>query len=118
MYSLETLARMNNEEASKAAQMNMRPYVIEQLEEVDEMPPFPFPSIGDHEPEGWEPLEDTWFVDSSGFGASNEPALTAPAFRKALKEYVAEWAEDETIGFAVVSVGQFQVHVRAFRKKS
>ena len=58
-----------------------------------------------------EPVE-TWFVDSSGFGGFGGPALIISEFIDALKKYV---RENPTHGFGIIGVGQFQVHVGAFR---
>jgi hypothetical protein len=114
MHSLQTIQANNQEAARKAAEADKQPYVIYDADEVEEMQSFPFPVIGDHEPEGWEPGE-TWMVDCSGFGADDEPALTIPQFRKALSEYIL--AHQQRVGFAIVSVGQFQLHVQGFKKK-
>lgn len=121
MYSPVTLMVTNMKAVARAAQKNKQPYVINTPKELNNMPPFPFPDIGSHEPEGWKPLDDTWFVDSSGLGSKDEPALTMGQFISDLQDYLVdrkEKAAEETIGFAVVLVGLFQVHVRAFRKET
>jgi hypothetical protein len=69
---------------------------------------FKVPMLGDKVPRGWrrtsrQPL----FVDSSGFGAPDEPALTQEQFLDAL-----------TIGkaYGVIEAGQFQVYVAEYEK--
>ncbi len=66
------------------------------------------PFIGDRVPRGWrrtnkEPL----FVDTSGFGAPGEPALTQDQMFDAL-----------TIGkgYALIEMGQFQGYVAEFER--
>lgn len=115
MYSLETIIAMNNRTAEKAERQGKLPRIVRGPDKIDEMPPFPFPSIGDYEPEGWTPL-DIWFVDATGLGEPGEPALTVAGFKRTLKEYLVEH-EEEDIGFAIIEEGEFQVHVQAFRKE-
>lgn len=107
---------MNRRHAAEAAKKNKLPYVMGP-EELEAMPPFPFPLFGDYEPEGWEPL-DIWFCDATGGGGPGEPALTVNQFKRRLKKFFADH-EGETIGFAVIEApeGEMQVHVQAFRKE-
>jgi hypothetical protein len=62
------------------------------------------PFIGDYVPEGFY-LEDSLFVDTSGFGSESEPAMTQEMFFKRL-----------TVGkaYAVIEAGEFQVYVGVF----
>ena len=46
-------------------------------------------------------------MDSSGFGASDEPALSFGQFKKILKV---------GFGYAIIEEGQFQVYVGEFTK--
>ena len=76
---------------------------------------FPFPIITEHLlSDDWEPTEQNWFVDSSGFGQRNERALTLDDFRAQLIEYIRKHPDH---GFALSGAGQFQVCVTAYRKK-
>lgn len=104
---------MSDEAAQRAAKSGRRPYAPYDEAEVDSYPPFPFPSIGDYEPPGWEKVEDL-FADSSGFGRENEPALTVRGLKEKVKEYL---REPGTHGFAITEIGQFQVYVGVFKKK-
>jgi hypothetical protein len=111
MYSLETIRSMSREACKKAAKSHKKPYHPE-LDEIDDWPPFPFPSIGDYLPKGWVEDEDTrWLCDSSGFGSPNEPAYTTDQLKNKIKEYLEDHPE---AGFAVVEEGQFQVVLSAF----
>lgn len=114
MHSLATIIAMNNRTAEKAIRQGKLPWIVHNSEALDKMPPFPFPSIGNYEPEGWTPL-DIWFVDKTGMGRAGESAYTVDAFKRILKEYLVEH-EGEDIGFAIIEEGEFQVHVQAFRK--
>jgi hypothetical protein len=70
---------------------------------------FPFPNwdeSGRHAFRGYTRVA-TWFVDSSGFGAPGEPALTVEEFIDRLRPGSA---------YAIVGVGQFQVYVAEFEK--
>jgi len=55
---------------------------------------------------GWRKVA-THFVDSSGMGQSNEPAMTAEQFKHTLRVGHA---------YAITSEGQFQVHVAEYLK--
>jgi hypothetical protein len=53
------------------------------------------------------------FVDSSGFGAENEPALTASQFERELDALLTEHG---TLYSFILSTGMFQVYVGLFKK--
>jgi hypothetical protein len=72
------------------------------------------PNLGSYVPKGWAKVDD-WFVDSSGFGADDEPALSLKQFLKKAEEEMI--AHPET-GFAITETGQFQVYVGVFRRKA
>lgn len=110
MWSPETIRDMEDEAAQKAAAKAMVPYVPFDEEEVDRYPPFPFPNLGSHRPDGWE-LGDEHLVDSSGWGTSGELAHTPEQFKKVIKERPGK-------GWAIISQGQFQVVVGEFEKNS
>lgn len=93
------------------------PYVYYDLDELNPeraADGFPFPIITDVLLAGdWEPTDQTWFVDSSGFGRAGEPALTVDQFRRELIDYVYQNPEH---GFGLSGVGPFQVYVTAYRR--
>lgn len=110
MYSLAQIQSMSRKAARDSARKHIVPFVLEQ-NDIDRLKQvscnFPFPNIGDRTPRGWKLLE-THFVDATGMGDDNEPALTPRQFANKL---VAGH------GYAIVEVGQFQVHVGEFEKR-
>lgn len=110
MMSLSTIRDMQAEAAERAAEEGMVPFVTwpEDLARIRAEQRFPFPFIGDYVPRGWT-LEDTYFVDASGFGEPGEPAMTAEQFMRVLEEFVGS-------GWAITEAGQFQVYVGRYSK--
>ena len=110
MMDPATIHRMESESAKRAAKDKKEPYMW-QKEDNEVYGPgkkgYPFPDIGNYTPKGWERV-NTHFVDSSGLGAENEPALTHDRFHSILKPGK---------GYAIISQGQFQVHVGEFKKR-
>jgi len=114
MWSLETLDYLNRQAARKARRGKKEPQVVS-LEEIENFPPFPFPNLGPYVPAVWERVDATWFVDSTGWGRSDEPALTVEQLKCELRHYV---AENPDHGFAIVECGQFQCYVGAYRLRA
>lgn len=75
------------------------------------------PFLGAYIPEGWERAEgiEDLFVDSSGFGAENEPALSLGQFAKRLESFR---QSGDNYGFGIFEAGEFQVYVRVYRPDS
>lgn len=116
MRSPAQIKREQQEVAEQASRENKEPYVVWNEDEIDEFPPFPFPDLGNHVPEGWEYIDEReFFVDASGFGSSHEPALTIEQFKRKLKEFLEEHS-DEVVGFGIYEKGQFQLYVASYRK--
>lgn len=113
MIGIDSIRERNERVAQEAAAKRLTPFVYFTAEDVK--PGFPFPFIGDHRPQGWT-LVDDHFVDSSGLGAPDEPALTADQFVQVVKDRIA--ATDGTVGWALISAGQFQVYVGEFTRDS
>ena len=63
---------------------------------------------GEKTPLGYK-VTEVYFVDNSGFGSENEPALTASAFLAKVKsgKY-----------YAITGQGQFQVYVTEYEKNN
>lgn len=123
MFSPATIREMEYKAAREAARKGRRPFVIHDEAEIDRFPPFPFPFIGDHCPKGWAVITDddgkdiTLFVDTSGFGAADEPALTVNQLKNELRNWLKKGAEEKrTFGFALISLGQFQGYLGVFEK--
>jgi len=112
MMSLSTIRELSRQAASTAAKQHKVPYVVER-EDIEDFKlngriSFRIPNLGDYIPRGWKRTErEPLFVDSSGFGAPGEPALTQEQFINALKP---------GYGYAVIQAGQFQVYVGEFEK--
>jgi len=113
MMSLETIEAMARKAARRAARKREAPHVFFNEAEVDACPSFPIPLLGGYAPRGWKPIGDTLFCDSSGFGADDEPALSVPQFKAAIKATMAAHP-GRTVGWAVVEAGEFQVCVQAY----
>ena len=109
MMGIETIQQQARDAATEAAANQEVPFNYWTMD-VDGFETFPFPFLGDYVPDGWEQVE-THFVDSSGLGADDEPALSANQFRKVIKDRI---ALDIGTGWAIVQVGQFQVYVGEF----
>jgi len=112
MMSLQAIIALNQEIAVEAAQDGLVPYVPFNTDEIDYWPPIPFPNLGFFGPDNWEKTEQSWFVDKTGQGRSNEPALTVDQFKRELRSYV---RENLGHGFAITEEGPFQVYISAFR---
>lgn len=110
MMSLQTINQLNYEAGVEAAELGREPFVLWDGD-LEKIPPFPFPYLGDFTPEGWNLLE-THFVDSSGWGEEGEAALTLGEFLEILKEKI-----PLEHGYAVVSAGQFQVYIGEFERE-
>ena len=111
MWSLQTIDYLNQQAARKARRGKKEPFVPV-LDQIAAFPPFPFPHLGPYVPAGWERAEETWFVDSSGWGKPGEPALSVEQFGDELRQYV---NDNPDHGFAIVESGQFQCYVGAYR---
>lgn len=61
---------------------------------------------------GYSEIE-TLFVDSSGFGSENEPALTVSQFEKRLAELL---NEHKSLHAFITNAGQFQVYITLYKK--
>ena len=101
MYSLATIKSMNRTAARQAR--GVPPFVARH--DGDERV-FSCPTWGDRRLKSWY-LITTHFVDNSGFGSDNEPALTMTQFLRKVKQ---------GRGYAITSTGQFQVYVGEFIK--
>jgi hypothetical protein len=96
---------MNRAATASSARRNKKPFLLTE-EDLESMPPFPFPKLGSYCPEGWELVEEL-FCDSSGCGQPNEPALTVKQLLEKL---------EPGYGYAITREGQFQVYLGKFKK--
>ena len=126
MMSLETIRAMSDEQAEKAAKDNSTPNVPFNADDVNRMPGgdnwngrrgFPFPNIGNYVPDGWVDTGESFFVDSSGFGADNESALTYQQLNRELMKLVEIHRGKRRVGYAISEVGQFQLVVSVYERE-
>jgi hypothetical protein len=113
MMSLESIRAETRKVTKQASRLYFQPYVPLHEDEIKTYPPFPFPNLGDHRPKGWE-LVDTLFVDSSGWGADDEPAMSV---RQLVKKLIELQRSDKTYGYGIVEEGQFQLHLGVFERR-
>lgn len=111
MMSLATIDAMSRKAAAKAAREKKEPFIVEAADleawkKDGRARPFPFPFIGNYKPKGWKMI-GTLFCDATGFGGSDEPAMTREQLIERLKV---------GNGYAVIEAGQFQVYVGEFVK--
>jgi len=69
------------------------------------------PMLGEYVPRGWKLLK-THFVDMSGWGAEDEPAMSQPAFAKLMA------TAPENHGFGAIEHGQFQIYVGEYERRA
>jgi hypothetical protein len=108
MMSLQQIRQVSREAAVKAARQRRIPYVITAEDKTDRSHVM-LPFLGDYVPKGWLRTErDELFVDSTGVGGPNEPAMTS-----------AQMFDQFTVGlgYAIVEAGQFQVYVAEYIRK-
>lgn len=102
MMDLDTIKRMNEIKGKEAEKSGTLPLTI--IKEGDKKLLQSMGFIGDYRPKGFK-LVNQFFVDNSGFGAVNEPALTFEQFTKKVKQGNA---------YAIIEAGQFQVWIAEF----
>ena len=105
MFDLSTIKAMNREAGKLARDSGKEPFLLRS--ETDRALLRQIPNFGSYRPKGWR-LVKTYFVDSSGFGGEDEPALTYNQFIRQTKVGRA---------YAIVEEGQFQVNIGEFVKK-
>ena len=110
MMSLSQIHSESRKAAAKAARQGKRPFMVEAEDLSDwkagKFTTLPFPFLGDFVPKGWEVTAE-YFVDSSGFGREDEPALTIRQFINKLQV---------GHGYAITQAGQFQVYISEYQK--
>lgn len=101
--SIESIKQMNKEAEERAEEEQLEPYIAKHDEDAGVRGA---PYIGDYIPEGWAKTENLFFVDNSGLGAEDEPAMTFNQFLRKVKK---------GLGYALVECGQFQVYIQEYR---
>lgn len=101
---IETIKTENEKATRKAKRESRKPYIA--LSDCDSGVTA-CPLLGDYIPKGYY-ISNTYFVDNSGLGAEDEIALTYSQFLDKVRK---------GHGYAISSVGQFQVYINEFRMK-
>ena len=108
MMSLATIHDLSRKAARKAAREHKRPVMVEE-DDLDILETeLCIPNLGDYRPKGYK-LIDTWFVDKSGFGAPDEPAMCQSEMFMKIRENGAGY------GYGMIEEGQFQCYVGVFK---
>ena len=111
MMSIEYIQAIADEATTEAKTAGTEPLVLDA--NSDEEMVRSIPNLGNYVAPGWE-LVDDLFVDSSGFGAPGEPALTFSQFL----DKVRQLSSEEETGFGIRQAGQFQVYIGVYRRTS
>ena len=114
MLDLATIHEMAAEAAQEAAQEGRVPYEYWDGEPIG--PPFRFPFLGDYVPDGWRKRGNDLFVDKSGWGAPDEPAMTVDALVAEIKRLLCATPPDKRLGFAITLEGEFQLYVGVYER--
>jgi hypothetical protein len=103
MMGLAQIRSENEKATRKAKNRGKQPYVAQADHDGGV---FNCPRLGDYTPEGWKEVDEL-FVDMTGFGYDDEPALTKQQFLNKIKE---------GLGYGISEVGQFQCYIRVFER--
>jgi len=112
MWAPEIIRAMNGEYGDKAREDDIQPYILNDVDEIDTWPPFPFPSMGDECDEVELEVLDSLFCDSSGFGRTTERALTIEQLQERIREL---FNEHGPLAIAIGEQGQFQLYVEVWK---
>jgi hypothetical protein len=115
MLSYQSIQSYAREAADRARAEGLTPLPVEQAVAVfgstGRFGGLPF--LGDYVPEGWVRTEiEPLFVDATGHGRDDEPALTLQAFVKELRKY-AKARDHYAVG--IVEAGECQVVIALYR---
>lgn len=111
MFSQDYIVYLSNKAAvqSVLADEFIEPYEVRDQYDVNTWEQHcPIPNLGSLRPAGWRMI-DHWLVDSSGWGAAWEPALTVKQFVQRVKQNL-----PKRRAYAIIEEGQFQVVVGVF----
>lgn len=115
MMGLAEIKRLNAEATERSTRRRAVPYVPTAAHRAElakgNLSVTRIPFLGDYVPEGWEKKDDDRYVDISGFGSDNEPALSQRQFARSIAD------DPEDTGYALTEHGQFQGYVASYRKK-
>ena len=109
MMSQSQIIELADEQAARAAKEGKTVYAMWQ-EDIDMLKKGVLtaikhiPNLGSYVPPGFELSEDTYFVDKSGFGRPDEPALTIEQF---INQVVPGY-------YGIIEEGEFQLVIGKF----
>jgi hypothetical protein len=115
MYSLSTLSALNEKEV-KSYYLRHPLKRILVPSDVKRSPDYSGSSVSELARKNKMILHETYFVDSSGFGSSNEPAYTYPAFERIIEALLKDNPSRQYF-CALTGIGQFQVYVSIFYRR-
>ena len=101
MLSIESITSQRRKQSRLARKQGLQPFVAE-VNGDENVVNAPF--LGHYVPEGWR-VTAKYFVDNSGFGAEDEPALTLRGFLKRVRA---------GFGYGIFEAGEFQVYIREY----
>ena len=129
MMDIDTIVALNKEAGNKAKKDGIKPTTFEH-KTLDRFDLMKIVNLGNYVPKGWKRLDVNkyvmkWelpyshkilgkgglFVDSSGFGQPNEPALTIDQLISLMAKLL---SNKPSLGFGIVSEGQFQITIGVF----
>jgi hypothetical protein len=113
MLSLGYIRQLVEERTEEAREEGLKPLSIRQYRDVESFCR-KIPFLGEFVHPAWERVEqvEPYFVDSSGWGAKGEPALTFGEF----KAVIENWRKSgESVGFGIIEEGQFQVYIAVYK---
>ena len=129
MMDIDTIVALNKEAGNKAKKDGVKPTTFEH-KTLDRFDLMKIVNLGNYVPKGWKRLDVNkyvmkWelpyshkilgkgglFVDSSGFGQPNEPALTIDQLISLMAKLL---SNKPSLGFGIVSEGQFQITIGVF----
>jgi len=122
MMTIYEIEHQQRQAARRSQKLGLEPFIItqEHKDAGDIMAVGKkIPNVGTRTPKGWRRIDPReWFngrergvyeggflVDSSGMGGEHEPALTPQQFLELAKP---------DYGYAIIEVGQFQIHIGVF----
>jgi len=113
MMSAQYIDSMSRKAARESAREGKLPYIVwphdisawKAMLAKGISPRLPFPALGSRNPRGFKLVQE-FFVDSSGWGGRNEPAMTIDQLIDELKPNMA---------YSLGDVGQFQLYVREWK---
>lgn len=112
MMSIESIRYEAVQAAERSRETGTRPECIMSLEDIEQMPPFPFPFVGNRAFDNHKRV-DTYFVDTSSYDPDDAsgPDLSINGFRNALRE---RFLKQPEASYAIVESSMFQVVVGVF----